>query len=56
MRVSGGSLVAGVPWVREEAAGWKDGEAVWGVESRAGRRRRVPGGRAEGVMVWKAWV
>ena len=43
-------------WARGEAAGWRDGEAVWGVESWAGGRRRVPGGRAEGVLVWKAWV
>lgn len=59
MCVSGGSLVAGVPWVREEAAGWRDREAIQGAESWAVWRRRVrwvPGGRAEGVLVRKAWV
>ena len=55
MRVSGGSLVAGVPWGREEAAGWREGEAIQGAESWAGRRRRVrwvprgQGGRGPGL-------
>ena len=51
MCVSGGSLVAGVPWVREEAAGWRDGEAIQGAESWAVWRRRVrwgQGGRGPG--------
>lgn len=48
MRVSSSLLVAGGPWARGEAAGWRDGEAVRGAESWAGWRRRVPwvpGGR-----------